>query len=59
MLLLDNSVLSAFTKLKLLELLQHLSQKIVTLKAVIEEYSEAWQKENIPTWLQIINKKKK
>ena len=53
MVLLDNSVLSAFTRLKLLSHLKSLISSAMISKEVLDEYSEHWQKP-IPEWIKII-----
>lgn len=51
--MLDNSVLSAFERLKLLSRLQELISSAIISKAVLDEYSEHWQKK-IPNWIKIM-----
>lgn len=53
MIILDNSVLSAFTRLNLLSQLKELILSIIISKDVVKEYSEHWQK-RIPEWIKII-----
>ncbi len=53
MIILDNSVLSAFTRLKLLPRLEELISSAIISKEVLDEYSEHWQK-NIPNWIKNI-----
>lgn len=54
MIILDNSVLSAFTRLKLLSSLKLLFSTIFISKEIIEEYSNEW-KEMIPNWVKILS----
>ena len=53
MIILDNSVLSAFKRLKLLSHLKELISSAIVSKEVVDEYSEHWQK-TIPEWIKII-----
>ena len=53
MIILDNSVLSAFKRLKLLSHLKKLISSAIISKEVLDEYSEHWQK-TIPEWIKII-----
>ena len=53
MIILDNSVLSAFTRLKLLPSLKLLFPSVIISKEILDEYSLQWQKENIPNWKKI------
>ena len=53
MIILDNSVLSAFTRLKLLSHLEELLTSAKISKDVLNEYSEHWQK-RIPKWIKTI-----
>jgi predicted nucleic acid-binding protein len=57
MIILDNSVLSAFTRLKLLSQLRELISSAIISKDVLEEYSEHWQKK-VPDWIKIIEANK-
>ena len=43
MLIVDNSVLSAFTYLDCLEFLQGINSEIVTSKLVVGEYTQKWE----------------
>ena len=52
MIILDNSVLSAFKRLKLLSKLKKLISSAMISKEVFNEYSDQWQKE-IPNWIEI------
>jgi len=54
MIILDNSVLSAFTRLKLLPSLKLLFPSVIISKEILDEYSLQWQKENIPNWINIL-----
>ncbi|MGV9172469.1 MAG: hypothetical protein ACOC35_07870 [Promethearchaeia archaeon] len=53
MLILDNCVLSAFTRLKLLSSLQILIPTAIISEKIVNEYSLKWQKK-IPSWIKII-----
>ncbi|MBA7519095.1 hypothetical protein ES705_11169 [subsurface metagenome] len=53
MIILDNSVLSAFTRLKLLPSLKLLFPSVIISKEILDEYSLQWQ-ENIPNWINIL-----
>ncbi|MHA1257569.1 MAG: hypothetical protein ACTSPS_18430 [Promethearchaeota archaeon] len=53
MIILDNSVLSAFKRLKLLSRLQKLISSAIITKDVLDEYSKHWQKK-VPNWIKII-----
>ena len=52
MIILDNSVLSAFKRLKLLSNLKKLILYAIISKEVYNEYSDQWQKK-IPNWIKI------
>jgi len=52
MIILDNSVLSAFKRLKLLSNLKKLISYAIISKEVYNEYSDQWQKK-IPNWIKI------
>jgi predicted nucleic acid-binding protein len=52
MIILDNSVLSAFRRLKLLSNLNKLISSAIISKEVFNEYSKQWQKK-IPNWIKI------
>ena len=52
MIILDNSVLSAFTRLKLLASLEKLFSSIIISKEIFEEYSLQWRR-TIPSWIKI------
>ncbi len=52
MIILDNSVLSAFRRLKLLSNLNKLISSAIISKEVFNEYSKRWQKK-IPNWIKI------
>jgi len=54
MIILDNSVLSAFRRLKLLSNLNKLISSAIISKEVFNEYSKQWQKK-IPNWIKILN----
>ncbi|TFG20382.1 MAG: hypothetical protein EU529_14940 [Promethearchaeota archaeon] len=56
MIILDNSVLSVFTRLKLLSQLEELIPEAIISEDVLNEYSEHWQKK-IPKWIKIIEPK--
>ena len=56
MIILDNSVLSAFKRLKLLSKLNLLITTATISKEVFNEYSKQWQKK-IPKWINIIKPK--
>ena len=53
MIILDNSVLSAFKRLELLSHLKELISSAMISKKVLNEYSEEWQK-TIPNWIKIV-----
>ncbi|MHA1242631.1 MAG: hypothetical protein ACTSQU_17880 [Promethearchaeota archaeon] len=53
MIILDNTVLSAFTRLKLLSQLKNLISSAIISKGVLDEYSEHWQK-TVPKWIKIV-----
>lgn len=57
MIILDNSVLSAFTRLNLLSKLKELISSVIISQDVLEEYSEHWQKK-FPGWIKIIDPSK-
>jgi len=57
MIILDNSVLSAFTRLKLLPSLKLLFPSVIISKEILDEYSLQWQ-ENIPNWINIFQSNK-
>jgi len=52
MIIFDNSVLSAFRRLKLLSNLNKLISSAIISKEVFNEYSKQWQKK-IPNWIEI------
>ena len=52
MIILDNSVLSAFRRLKLLSNLNKLISSAIISKEVFNGYSKQWQKK-IPNWIEI------
>lgn len=52
MIIFDNSVLSAFTRLKLLPFLEKLLKSAFISKEILNEYSLQWQ-ETIPNWIKI------
>lgn len=52
MIILDNSVLSAFKRLKLLSKLKKLIASAIISKEVFNEYSNQWQK-RIPNWIKV------
>jgi len=52
MIILDNSVLSAFRRLKLLSKLKKVIASAIISKEVFNEYSSQWQK-RIPNWIKI------
>ena len=52
-LVLDNTVLSAYTRLKLLPFLREIFPKIVISRKIHKEYSKKWKK-NLPNWIEII-----
>jgi len=56
MIILDNSVLSAFKRLKLLSKLKILISSATISKEVFNEYSKQWQKK-IPKWIDITQPK--
>ena len=53
MIILDNSVLSAFKRLKLLSHLKELISSAIISKEVLNEYTIQWQKA-IPNWVSIL-----
>jgi len=53
MIILDNSVLSAFKRLNLLSHLKELISTAIISKEILEEYSEHWQK-SFPNWIKIM-----
>ncbi|MFX1237822.1 MAG: hypothetical protein ACFE8P_08895 [Promethearchaeota archaeon] len=53
MIVLDNSVLSAFTRLELLNSLQLLFPNAIITQDILSEYSLKWQ-EIIPKWIQVL-----
>lgn len=57
MIILDNSVLSAFKRLKLLSHLKELVSSAMISKEVLNEYTEQWQK-TIPNWIKILQPSK-
>ncbi|MBD3190657.1 MAG: hypothetical protein GF308_08430 [Candidatus Heimdallarchaeota archaeon] len=58
MIILDNSVLSAFTRLALFNKLQELFAKVYISEDIYEEYSKKWKKQ-IPSWISIRKIEKK
>ena len=56
MIILDNSVLSAFKRLKLFSKLNLLITTAIISKEVFNEYSKQWQKK-IPKWINVIKPK--
>lgn len=52
MLILDNSVLSAFVRLNLLEHLQLLVSEVLVSQEIVLEYSQTWQ-HALPDWITI------
>jgi len=58
MIILDNSVLSAFTRLKLLSSLKKILQNAIISKEILNEYSFEWRKK-LPKWIEIKDIKKK
>ena len=57
MIILDNSVLSAFKRLELLSHLKELVSSAMISKEVLNEYTEQWQK-TIPNWIKILQPSK-
>jgi len=57
MIILDNSVLSAFKRLELLSHLKELVSSAMISKEVLNEYTEQWQK-TIPNWIKILKPSK-
>ena len=57
MIILDNSVLSAFKCLELLSHLKELVSSAMISKEVLNEYTEQWQK-TIPNWIKILQPSK-
>ena len=57
MIILDNSVLSAFKRLDLLSHLEKLLTSAIISKEILNEYSLEWQK-NIPNWIKILESDK-
>jgi predicted nucleic acid-binding protein len=57
MIILDNSVLSAFKRLDLLSHLKELVSSAMISKEVLNEYTEQWQK-TIPNWIKILQPSK-
>lgn len=53
MIILDNSILSAFKRLELLSHLKELISSAMISKEVFNEYTEQWQK-TIPNWIKIL-----
>lgn len=53
MIILDNSVLSAFKRLNLLSHLKELISSAIISKEILDEYSEYWQ-ESFPNWIKIM-----
>ena len=56
MLILDNSVLSAFKRLKLLSKLKKLISKAMISQEILDEYSKQWQKK-FPKWINTMQPK--
>jgi len=54
MLILDTSVLSSFTYLRLLEQLRQLNLIYAITPDVLEEFSKKWVKTKIPSWIKIV-----
>ncbi|KKM07565.1 hypothetical protein LCGC14_1732670 [marine sediment metagenome] len=57
MIIFDNSVLSAFTRLKLLPSLKKLLSSAIISKEIFEEFSLQWQ-QTIPNWIRILQSNK-
>jgi len=53
MIILDNSVLSAFTRLKLLHSLEKLLKSVIISKEILNEFSLQWQK-TVPNWIRVL-----
>ncbi len=58
MLILDNTVLSAFIRLDLLDKLQSLVSTALISQEIFEEYSQLWQN-SLPDWISITKTSKK
>lgn len=58
MIIFDNSVLSAFTRLKLLPYIKKLYPTVAISKEILMEYSLDW-KDAIPTWIKILHSNEK
>jgi predicted nucleic acid-binding protein len=53
MIIFDNSILSAFTRLRLLPTLKKLVRTAIISNEIFQEYSSKWQKK-IPKWIDIV-----
>jgi len=53
MIILDNSVLSSFTRLKILSYLEKFIPSVIISKEILNEYSLQWQK-TVPKWIKIL-----
>ncbi|MBN1799907.1 MAG: hypothetical protein JW891_00275 [Candidatus Lokiarchaeota archaeon] len=58
MIILDNSVLSAFTRLGLLDSLKHLFSTAIISRDILSEYSQKWR-DAIPEWIQVVQSDRK
>jgi len=52
MIILDNSVLSAYTRIERLHLIKELFEEAIIPKAVYEEYQKRWP-QKLPTWIKV------
>ena len=53
MIVLDNSVLSAFTRLDNLDLIRELFNEAIVPEGVHEEYAKGWGGEALPNWVSV------
>lgn len=53
MIILDNCIISSFTRLKLLHYLQELFSSVIISKEILDEYSLKWQ-QSVPNWIRIL-----
>jgi len=53
MIIVDNSVLSAFKRLGVLDLLRQLFDDVMITPGVLDEFSRKWGREALPRWMRI------
>ena len=53
MIIVDNSVLSAFKRLGILDLLRQLFGDVIITPGVLDEFSRKWSQEALPEWIRV------